>query len=110
MSTLICPWLTSVPVIVRAPPRTVGHLDGAVGGVGERAAARRQGVGIAGVLRLQEDGAVVGQAGGHRQRRVLLEVAVALHPERRVGQVVRRQRVAGPSSRMVVGGVGLAVT
>ena len=51
---------------------TLGHVDGAIGGVGECGAARRQGVGVAGVSRLQEDRPMVGQAGSHRQRRVLL--------------------------------------
>ena len=38
------------------------------------------------------------------------ERGVALHPDRRVGQVVGGQRVAVPSTRMVVGVAVLTVT
>src|SRR5262249_35249404 len=67
----------------------------AVGGVGEGAAGgERVGVGL--VEGLQADGAVVDLAVGHGQRGgdVVAGDIVALHPDGRVRQVVRRQGAA----------------
>ena len=61
-------------------------------------------------MRLQQDRAVVDQAVGDVQGGVLVDVVVALHPERRVGQVVGLQRVARPLQQDGRRRAGLAVT
>ena len=111
VSKLMVPALMTAPLIDARASGAGSDLDGAVGGVGERAAAGGEGVGIAVAFcdcRRMVPSLV--RPAGHGQGRVASERGVALHPDRRVGQVVGGQVSPVPSTRMVVGDAVLAVT